>query len=201
MKLGCLAVVLLFMLPFVVMSPLLVDPSDLPAPIGDGLSALICGGGELTRETFRESYHRPGEVGVNIHCQDANGAVTDGTGRFVLVVFASFILPFGLLMILSIFKAGKLTQNVLTHNAQQGVNFTSSTHNMTVDEFNQVKGSLGLGNLDVEALVKQHGGGREGASNSLASQLRDLETSYKEGLINREEYDDARQRILSNLGK
>lgn len=194
MKFGCLFIALLFMIPTIAFLPIIMDPADLPAPIDSILNTLICDGDPIVRETFRESYHRPGEVGVNMLCRDESGRTYDATGRFVMVVIASVILPILSIIFFSVY----FSKNIVTQATTNRVfNTHTTTHNMSAEEFDKVKHSLGLGNINIGDLANP----KVNVNESLTRQLKQIEEAYEQRMITREEYDDARQRILDNLGK
>lgn len=177
MRLGCILFLLLFTIPLLVMSPLVIDPASFPGPIADGFSFLLCGSDKTyVRETYRDSYHRPGEVGVNFHCEDENGERSDATGRFVLMVMIGFATPILLVVFFGVFKTKTLVQYMSKQAATHQGRTTSTSFHWT----------------NANPSTSRTDG-------SLSDQLKQLQQAYEDRLITREEYDTARQKLLDRL--
>lgn len=200
MRLGCFFILLVLIIPLIAFMPLFMSPSEIPAPINDGLTALICGGDkQLIRETFRASYHEPGEVGINLYCEDEQGTRTDATGRMVLVLMGSIIVPTLLMIAWGTMASKNVVGQVGQVIRRAPYNTTSTTtYTMSAGEFDQVKHSLGLGDLNLDDIVRNQ---QPQATGDFVAQLKQLDEAYEKRLINREEYDEARQRLLDNIGK
>jgi hypothetical protein len=158
-------------------------------------ASLLCGENDTYAvETYKASYHEPGEVGVLFLCVDAEGKETDVTGGFIVIVLVAFIVPFFLLLFLGLRGASKTVNTAL---AGQGAMIQGSGQPISPDS--QAK----LWEMRAGA-VFNHMMNSATASNvpsndkSLAEQLQELQEAYNKNLITREEYDQLRQRIINN---
>jgi len=150
--------------------------------------ALLCGNDTFSVETFKASYHEPGEMGVLFLCTDSNGKETDVTGGFIIIVMVAFIVPFLLIMVLATRGTSKLAQSMVVNQGVVG--------QLSAQDHEKLK-RFGLGEM-VEQLNAISFDNMPNGDKSLAEQLQEAQDAYDKHLISREEYDQLRQRIINN---
>lgn len=174
------SIIELFLLIFI--ATLLFGGDSIPKPIADLHQAIICGSNsEILTETSQSSYHRSSESDFAVYCVNPEGERTDVTWKFIVIFL------FGVTF--SAFAIGAFT----AWSAKRSSQPTDADKNARL---RQLTNSIGTDNLNVKDLRTPNRN-----SETLAEQLKQLDESYEARLINREEYDDARQRILENWGK
>ncbi len=158
--------------------------------------SLLCGENDTYAiETYKSSYHEPGEVGVLFFCVDAEGKETDVTGGFIILVLVAFIVPFFLLMFLGLQRGASKTAN--TALAGQGEMIRVNEQPISPDA--QAKlWQMGLGSVADQMMNPATTFKVSGDDKSLTEQLKELQEAYDKNLITREEYDQLRQRIINN---
>ena len=175
---GVAALLLIFVLPSV-----MTDNTGLNQLMG----SIFCGDADAYVNESQSYSYRPGETSYTLQagCRKTEGGkVEDVTNTQALVGFGVFTLGLlgGIWLIIMSSVRGAprgitalttaLGSSLVYDGKRQGVNLTKAPPTDTVATSD---------------------------NNNLSERLRELEASYQEGLINREEYDDARKRILQNL--
>ncbi|MDX2076401.1 MAG: SHOCT domain-containing protein [bacterium] len=154
--------------------------------------ALLCGQDTYSVETFKASYHEPGEMGLLFLCTDSNGKETDVTGGFIIIAMVAFIVPFLLIMVLLTRGTSKLAQPTI---ASQGV--VVSVDSQFSPEVHEKLKQFGLGGI-VDQFNAIAFDNMPNGDKSLTEQLQEVQDAYDKNLITREEYDQLRQRIINN---
>jgi hypothetical protein len=149
--------------------------------------SLLCGQDVYSVETYKASYHKPGEMGVLFLCTDSNGKETDVTGGFIIIVMVAFLVPFFAIMFLVMRGSSKLAKSMAVGQGVVG--------QLSPQDHEKLK-RFGLGEV-VEQLNAISFNASTG-DKSLAEQLQEAQDAYDKHLISREEYDQLRQRIINN---
>ncbi|GEM_PF-2468870 len=175
---GVVALILIFVLPSVV-----TDNKGINQLMG----SIFCGDADAYVNNSQSYSYRPGETSYSLvaGCRETEGgAIEDVSNTQGLVGFGVFTLGLlggiGLIIMSSIRGAAK-TIGSLT----------------TLGKSLAYEGRIQRGDLTQPSPPTPVA--TSDGNNSLSEKLRELEASYQEGLINREEYDDARKRILGSF--
>lgn len=172
------SIIELFLLIFI--ATLLFGGDSIPKPIADLHQAIICGGNsEILTETSQSSYHRSSESDFAVYCVNPEGEKTDVTWKFIVIFL------FGVTF--SAFAFGAFT----TWSAKRSSQETDADKNARLKQLTR---SMGTDNVSVNDL-------RSPSPDTISAQLKQLDDAYQKRLIDREEYDKARQRLLDNIGK
>jgi hypothetical protein len=172
------SIIELFLLIFI--ATLLFGGDSIPKPIADLHQAIICGkNSEILTETSQSSYHRSSESDFAVYCVNPEGERTDVTWKFIVIFL------FGVTFSASAFGA------FTAWSAKRSSQPTDADKNARLGELTR---SMGTDNVSVNDL-------RSASPDTISAQLKQLDDAYQKRLIDREEYDKARQRLLDNLGK
>ncbi len=188
------------------------------SPIGTLLEATACNPAEkLVVESSYWSMPN-GESGQNFtyFCEIEPGQRRSVTDKAVLIIGGSFVIPFGIGMLLTFIgswgvarsKSKKLQENMEsyfnTYPQARGTGFGGQSFSVSenVIDLRGNKGNIPpqaqeilnsvLGNVSSATIHGQSG-------NSLSARLKQLEEAYENDLITKEEYDKVRQAILDSM--
>jgi hypothetical protein len=179
---GCFSIVLavIAMILFIVLPSVVTDNETLNGLMGN----IFCGEPDAYVNSSQSYSYRPGETTFTLGagCQKPDNVIEDvsltqslvGGGLFTLGLLAGI----GLI----IFSAGRAT--------------TQKVKDLSIS----LSGAQPI-NIDYDGRIPRGNPANPPSptGESLVETLRALEQSYEEGLINKEEYDDARKRILDKL--
>lgn len=126
-----------------------------------------------TQTLERETHSYGGETQVELYCVDSVGNRSDMTWKLVFIIFGAIGAPWVLLMVIVWLMGGFSAVNENSDDNPDQKTMTHSTQKQVASD-----GTL-----------------------TLTDQLKQLDEAYQKRLINREEYDTTRQRILNDWGR
>lgn len=195
-------------------SPVIFEDSDIARQSINLQSAILCGGDTYDVQTYRASYHRPGEVGVRFSCVNAQGDATDVTGGFILLMCGAIVVPiFGIMLLTAILGISRVKTSIAGFPTKVQSSTIRVNGQPLTPEAAQKLRQFGLGSLvdqfNTESSSSSFGaeaGGfsasspsSSGGGKSLTEQLKDLQQAYDKHLISTEEYNLLRQRIIDRM--
>lgn len=222
MRLGCLVGPLFFLLAIgaviFIVAPVIFEGQALAQQSAQLQGSLLCGAGESYRlESFRESFHRPGEAGLRAVCIDARGQRNEVTGSLILLILAAVALP-SILGVVAL-AAGAPMRVTWRGPGSTSVHVSGDVDQLTPEMQAQLR-RVGLGGV-VDQIEQQRRGSDDVPSvygmsmgdfnrklqerpaeggKSLAQQLQDLAEARDRRHISDEEYEMLRKRILDDFG-
>lgn len=223
MRPGCLVSALFFLLAIgaviFIVAPVIFAGEALAQQSAQLQGSLLCGAGESYHmESFRESYHRPGEASIRAVCIDARGQRNEVTGSLILLIVAAVVLP----SILGVVTLAASTPMRVTWRGpgSTSVHVSGDVDQLTPEMQAQLR-RVGLGGV-VDLVEQQRRGGGDDAPSvygmsmgdfnrklqerpaeggkSLAQKLQDLAEARDRRHISDEEYETLRKRILDEFG-
>lgn len=173
MKFWYVPLLIVFSLPLIILLLIIVDDSIVPEPIMNLYTSVMCGNDEYVYQESQSSYHRSSEVDISIYCRDENGEMNDVSNKFIGLLLGSIAFE-SLSVIVFVMKIA---------------------HKKPVSSVDR----LPINSSAIQGMKSAQNTGEIGRE-TLSEKLKQLDDSYKSRLINRDEYDDARRRILEDWG-
>jgi hypothetical protein len=211
--------VFLMILAFVLLAVVVIMPVT---PFGEGqpqlmgiLALISCGAGEQFVQDFRtEQDLRGTRRGGQVYCVDAAGEERNVTGDLFVKAMVAFLVPFfvGLGLTMSAQKQRQATAMLAGDSG--AFTFPSSLATGSDQAVVGEDGTIRFGDMEVRFTGGQPtvvnvetdsqtwtvpGSGTVSGSGDFVTRLKQLQTAYDKGLINRDEYERLRQQILDNM--
>lgn len=184
---GCLSIIVaVAALILVVVVPSVVTDNQ---GINQLMGRIFCGDPDAYINSSESYSYRPGETSfyLNAGCRKPDNVVEDVTGTQTLagmgVFFVALFGGIGLIIFTSIRGAARTVRNTLSINGVQLGDLSA--------KLNQQR--------PIVISTSTMGSGKPAETETLAEKLRQLDESYEARLISKEEYDDARKRLINNF--